>query len=62
MYDWGVLVHLRDGVLEGVFGMCWSDLGIGINLAHGDSGSIQMADLTVRVFISSSGHGSLGSI
>jgi hypothetical protein len=26
VYDWGVLVRLGDGVLEGVFGMCWSDL------------------------------------
>ena len=44
-YDWGVLVCLGDGVLEGVLGMCWSDLGIGINLAHGDSGGRMLASL-----------------
>ena len=41
MYDRGVLVCLGDGVLnekEGVFGVCWSDLAIGISLVHGDSG------------------------
>ena len=45
-YDWEVLVCLGNGVLEGVFGMCWSDLGIGINLAHGDSGGRMLASLS----------------